>query len=152
MLFKKIGLGSDHAGFALKTYIKGELLKKGLDIIDFGTDSDDSTDYPDYAHPLAKAVENGECEVGIVICGSGNGVNMTVNKHQGIRSALCWNAEIAYISRLHNDANICALPGRHLKQEEAMKIVIAFFTTEFEGGRHKRRIDKIPSKYKDTDC
>jgi ribose 5-phosphate isomerase B len=146
MLFKKIGIGSDHAGFSLKTFIKGELSKRGLDVVDFGTDSDDSTDYPDYAHPLAEAVENGECEIGIAICGSGNGINMTVNKHQGIRSAVCWNTEIAYLARLHNDANICALPGRFLKQQEAIKIVNAFFTTGFEGGRHKRRIDKIPYK------
>ncbi|MGM0375526.1 MAG: ribose 5-phosphate isomerase B [Bacteroidota bacterium] len=144
MLFTKIAIGSDHAGFNLKTYLKGELLKKGVEVVDLGTYSDDSTDYPDYAHPLARAVETGECEVGIAICGSGNGISMTVNKHQGIRSAVCWNTEIAYLARLHNDANICALPGRFLKQQEAMKIVQAFFTTGFEGGRHKRRIDKIP--------
>lgn len=144
MLFTKIAIGSDHAGFNLKTYLKGELLKKGVEVVDLGTYSDDSTDYPDYAHPLARAVENGECEVGIAICGSGNGINMTLNKHQGIRSAVCWNTEIAYLARLHNDANICALPGRFLKQQEAMKIVQAFFNTGFEGGRHKRRIDKIP--------
>lgn len=144
MLFTKIAIGSDHAGFNLKTYLKGELLKKGIEVVDLGTYSDDSTDYPDYAHPLAQAVEKGECEVGIAICGSGNGISMTVNKHQGIRSAVCWNTEIAYLARLHNDANICALPGRFLKQQEAMKIVQAFFTTGFEGGRHKRRIDKIP--------
>ncbi len=144
MLFTKIAIASDHAGFNLKTYLKGELLKKGIEVVDFGTYSDDSTDYPDYAHPLAQAVENGECEVGIAICGSGNGISMTVNKHQGIRSAVCWNTEIAYLARLHNDANVCALPGRFLKQQEAMKIVQAFFTTGFEGGRHKRRIDKIP--------
>ncbi|MDI3520046.1 ribose 5-phosphate isomerase B [Anaerophaga thermohalophila] len=146
MLFKKIGIGSDHAGFSLKTFIKGELLKRGLDVVDFGTDSDDSTDYPDYAHPLAEAVEKGECEIGIAICGSGNGMSMTLNKHQGIRSAVCWNTEIAYLARLHNDANICALPGRFIKQQEAIKIVNAFLTTGFEGGRHKRRIDKIPYK------
>ena len=144
MLFTKIAIGSDHAGFNLKTYLKGELLKKGIEVVDLGTYSDDSTDYPDYAHPLAQAVENRECEAGIAICGSGNGINMTVNKHQGIRSAVCWNTEIAYLARLHNDANICALPGRFLKQQEAMKIVQAFFNTGFEGGRHKRRIEKIP--------
>ena len=144
MLFTKIAIGSDHAGFNLKTYLKGELLKKGVEVVDFGTHSDDSTDYPDYAHPLARALEKGECEAGIAICGSGNGINMTVNKHQGIRSAVCWNSEIAYLARLHNDANICALPGRFLKQQEAMKIVQAFLTTGFEGGRHKRRIEKIP--------
>lgn len=144
MLFKKIAIASDHAGFNLKTFIKGELLKNGIEVIDKGTDSDDSTDYPDYAHPLANSVENNESEIGIAICGSGNGINMTVNKHQGIRSAVCWNTEIAYLARLHNDANICALPGRFLKQQEALKIVNAFLTTGFEGGRHKRRVDKIP--------
>jgi ribose 5-phosphate isomerase B len=146
MRFKKIGLGCDHAGFALKTFLKGELIKKGIEVVDFGTNSEDSTDYPDYAHPLAEAVENGECEIGIAICGSGNGINMTVNKHQGIRSAVCWNTEIAYLARLHNDANICSLPGRFLKQQEAWKIVNAFLTTGFEGGRHERRIKKIPCK------
>jgi ribose 5-phosphate isomerase B len=144
MLFKKIGIGSDHAGFNLKTFIKGELLKKGVEVIDFGTNSDDSTDYPDYGHPLADAVEKGECQVGVAICGSGNGINMTVNKHQGIRSAVCWNPEIAYLARLHNNSNICALPGRFLKQQEALKIINAFLTTGFEGGRHQRRIEKIP--------
>jgi ribose 5-phosphate isomerase B len=143
MLFKSVGIGSDHAGFNLKTFLKGELLKRGIEVIDFGADTDDSTDYPDYAHPLANAVEKGECEVAIAICGSGNGINMTVNKHSGIRAALCWIPEIAYVARLHNDANICALPGRFIKQEEALNIVDTFFTTEFEGGRHKRRIDKI---------
>jgi ribose 5-phosphate isomerase B len=146
MLFKRIGIGCDHAGFSLKMFLKGELLKLGIDVVDFGTDSDDSTDYPDYAHPLADAIETDECEIGIAICGSGNGINMTVNKHQGIRSAVCWNTEIAYLARLHNNANICALPGKFLKQKEAMKIVNAFFTTDFEGGRHKRRIEKIPVK------
>ena len=144
MLFHTVAIGSDHAGFSLKTFLKGELLKKGIEVVDFGTHTDDSTDYPDYAHPLAQAVENGDCEVGIAICGSGNGINMTVNKHQHIRSAVCWNTEIAYLARLHNNANVCALPGRFLKQQEAMKIVQAFFNTGFEGGRHKRRIDKIP--------
>jgi len=146
MLFKKIGLGSDHAGYSLKTFIKEELIKNGVEVVDFGTDSDDSTDYPDYGHPLASAVEKGECEVGIAICGSGNGINMTVNKHQGIRAALCWNTEIAYLARLHNDANICSLPGRFVKQQDALKIVNAFLTTGFEGGRHLRRINKIACK------
>ncbi len=146
MLFNKIGISSDHAGFNLKTFLKEELLKKGIEVIDFGTNSDDSSDYPDYAHPLANAVGKGECEIGIAICGSGNGMSMAVNKHREIRSAVCWNTEIAYLARLHNNANICALPGRFLKQQEALKIIDAFFTTEFEGGRHKRRVDKITLK------
>ncbi len=146
MLFKTIGIACDHAGYTLKTFLKGELLKKGLKVVDFGASSDESSDYPDYAHPLAEAVEKRECEVGISICGSGNGINMTVNKHQGIRSALCWNAEISYLARWHNDANICALPSRFVKQREALEIVETFLTTGFEGGRHLRRIDKIPCK------
>ncbi len=146
MQFKIIGLAADHAGYPLKTFLKGELLKQGYNLQDFGTHSDDSTDFADYAHPLAEAVETGACEVGIAICGSGNGINMTVNKHQGIRSALCWNQEIAYLARLHNDANICALPGRFVKQQEALKMVETFLNTGFEGGRHLRRIKKIPCK------
>ncbi|MFW5886703.1 MAG: ribose 5-phosphate isomerase B [Bacteroidota bacterium] len=146
MVFNKIAIGSDHAGFNIKTYLKGELLKLGVEVIDFGTNSDDSTDYPDYAHPLAESVESGECEAGIAICGSGNGISMTANKHQGIRSAVCWNTEITYLARMHNNANVCALPGRFVKRQEAMEIVKTFLTTGFEGGRHLRRIQKIPVK------
>lgn len=143
---KVIGLACDHAGFELKEYVRSWLTSKGLQYKDFGTYSTESVDYPDFAHPLAKAVEAGECYPGIAICGSGNGINMTLNKHQSIRSALCWIPEIAHLARLHNDANILVMPGRFINTEEANKILNEFFSTEFEGGRHQRRIDKIPVK------
>lgn len=143
---KLIGLAADHAGFELKEYVKRWLAAKGLNCKDFGTDSDASVDYPDYAHPLASAVEAGECYPGIAICGSGNGISMTLNKHQGIRAALCWNEEIARLARSHNDANVLVMPGRFLDTAEADKILTAFFAADFEGGRHQRRIDKIPCK------
>ena len=117
---------------------------KGWPYKDFGTNSCESVDYPDFAHPLALAVEAGECYPGIAICGSGNGINMTLNKHQGIRAALCWIPEIAHLARLHNDANILVMPGRFITNEEAVQIMEQFFSTEFEGGRHIRRINKIP--------
>lgn len=141
---KTIGLACDHAGFELKEHIRSWLEAKGWTYKDFGTYSAESVDYPDYAHPLALAVESGECYPGIAICGSGNGINMTLNKHQGIRAALCWNAEIAYWARLHNDANILVMPGRFISIEEADKVLETFFATPFEGGRHQRRINKIP--------
>ena len=143
---KLIGLAADHAGFELKEYVKRWLAEKGLNCKDFGTDSDASFDYPDYAHPLASAVEAGECYPGIAICGSGNGISMTLNKHQGIRAALCWNEEIARLARLHNDANVLVMPGRFVDTAEADKILTAFFAADFEGGRHQRRVDKIPCK------
>ena len=141
---RKIGIASDHAGYLFKEIIKQNLIAQGYDIIDFGTNSEDSMDYPDTAHPLALSVEGRESEIGIIFCGSGNGVNMTVNKHQGIRGALCWSAEIARMARLHNDANIVAIPARFTSQEEALEIVSTFLTTTFEGGRHLNRINKIP--------
>lgn len=140
---KKIAFACDHAGFETKEYLKQLLRKEGYEIKDFGTFSSESSDYPDYAHPMAKAVEDKEYNFGISLCGSGNGINMTVNKHRGIRSALCWNVEIAELARLHNDANICALPARFVTKEIAAKIVEIFLKTEFEGGRHRRRIEKI---------
>lgn len=143
---KLIGLAADHAGFELKEYVKRWLAAKGLNCKDLGTDSDASVDYPDYAHPLASAVEAGECYPGIAICGSGNGISMTLNKHQGIRAALCWNEEIARLARLHNDANVLVMPGRFVDTAEADKILTAFFAADFEGGRHQRRVDKIPCK------
>lgn len=146
MIFKSIALAADHAGFPVKEAVKKFLLDNNLEVKDFGTYSEESTDYPDYAHPMADAVERKEYEIGISICGSGNGINMTANKHQGIRSALCWNVELSELARLHNDANILSLPGRFITKEEAIKIVEKFMTTEFEGGRHKQRIDKIPVK------
>jgi ribose 5-phosphate isomerase B len=143
---KPVGLASDHAGFATKQYIISLFEEKGISYRDFGTYSPESADYADYAHPLAVAVEKGECYPGIAVCGSGNGINMTLNKHQGIRSALCWNAEIARLSRQHNNANIMALPGRFVSAEEVYRMLVVFLNTPFEGGRHQRRIDKIPCK------
>ena len=143
---KVIGLASDHAGFELKQYVKQWLEAKGWEYKDFGTYSTDSCDYPDFAHPLALAVEAGECYPGIAICGSGEGIGMTLNKHQGIRAALCWIPEIAHLARQHNDANVLVMPGRFINTEMADKIMSEFFTTDFEGGRHQARIDKIPVK------
>lgn len=141
---KTIGLCSDHAGFELKEFVRSWLDKKGWAYKDFGTNSTESCDYPDFAHPLAYAVETGECYPGIAICGSGNGIGMTLNKHQGIRAALCWTSEISKLARLHNDANILVMPGRFVTMQEADAILTEFFNTQFEGGRHQRRIDKIP--------
>jgi ribose 5-phosphate isomerase B len=143
---KKLAIGSDHAGYFLKGKLLKYLAKEQYEVRDFGTYTADSVDYPDYAHPLANAVASGEYELGISICGSGNGINMVVNKHPGIRSALCWNEEISRLARAHNDANICALPGRFISESEAYLIIKTFLSTAFEGGRHKRRIDKISLK------
>jgi ribose 5-phosphate isomerase B len=141
-----IGIASDHAGFELKEILKKWLQEKGFELKDFGTNSSASADYADYAHPLAYSVENGEVKLGISICGSGNGINMTVNKHQGIRAGLCWNKEISVLARSHNNANICSIPARFVTVDLAKDIVDAFLNTEFEGGRHQTRIDKIPLK------
>jgi len=143
---KRIGFACDHAGFQLKNFLIDYLSKKGYETLNFGTNSEESCDYADFAHPLAEAVESGKCDIGVSICGSGNGINMTVNKHKGIRSALCWNVEISELARLHNDANICALPARFISQETAVEILEKFLNTEFEGGRHINRINKIPIK------
>jgi ribose 5-phosphate isomerase B len=143
---KKIAIGSDHAGYFLKEKLLSYLFKEKYVVKDFGCFSDENVDYPDFGHPLAEAVSSGEYELGIAICGTGNGINMTVNKHPGIRSALCWNEEISRLSRAHNDANICALPGRFVSESEAYLIVKTFLNTSFEGGRHQRRIDKISLK------
>ena len=143
---KTIGLASDHAGFEFKDYIKTQLEAKGYSFKDFGTYSADSCDYADYAHPLAEAVEAGECYPGIAVCGSGQGIGITLNKHQGIRAALCWIPEIAHLARQHNDANILVLPGRFIDTDMADKIMEEFFTTDFEGGRHQARIEKMPVK------
>jgi ribose 5-phosphate isomerase B len=140
---KTIGIANDHAGYMLKLKMVDYLQKKGYAVKDFGADTPESVDYPDYAHPLANAVEEGECESGISICGSGNGINMAVNKHAGIRGALCWTPEISRLARAHNDANICSLPARFITGETAYSIVDEFLNTPFEGGRHQRRIDKI---------
>ncbi|MDO4320201.1 MAG: ribose 5-phosphate isomerase B [Bacteroidales bacterium] len=141
---KKIGMCSDHAGFDLKCAIQNWLDVKGYAYKDFGTDSAESCDYPDFAHPCALAVESGECYPGIAMCGSGNGIAMTLNKHQGVRAALCWTPELARLARAHNDANVLVLPARFIAVEAALEIVDVFLNTDFEGGRHQRRIDKIP--------
>ena len=141
-----IGLCSDHAGLELKAFVRQWLDEKGWSYKDFGTYTADSCDYPDFAHPLALAVEAGECYPGIAICGSGNGIAITLNKHQGIRAALCWRPDIAHLARQHNDANVLVMPGRFITTGEASQILNEFFATAFEGGRHQRRIDKIPVK------
>ena len=141
-----IAICSDHAGFELKSIIEGYLEADNKPFKDFGSYSAESCDYPDFAHPCAKAVESGECYPGIAMCGSGNGIAMTLNKHQGIRAALCWTPELARLARQHNDANVLVLPARFINPVDALAIVDAFLETPFEGGRHQRRIDKIPVK------
>lgn len=141
----KIGICSDHAGYELKKKVITYLLSKGTkELKDFGAYSAESSDYPDYAHPMAFAVESGAFDFGISICGSGNGISMTVNKHAGIRAALCWSVEIASLARLHNNANVLSLPARFISEKDAYKMIDVFFSTDFEGGRHQLRIDKIP--------
>ena len=138
-----IPIGCDHAGYKLKQDLIEYLNTKGIEVEDYGCYSEDSIDYPDYGHPVAVHVEqNGG--LGVVICGSGNGINMTVNKHQGIRSALCWSSEIAQLAREHNDANVIALPARFISTELAIEMIDTFLNTPFEGGRHERRVNKIP--------
>jgi ribose 5-phosphate isomerase B len=144
MSLKKIAIGADHAGFNLKEKIKHHLDKQGFKVFDKGCFSDESIDYPDFGHPVADMVEKNNDILGILICGSGNGINMTANKHQGIRSALCWTPEIASLARQHNDANILALPARFISTELAIEIVDVFLNTAFEGGRHAHRTAKIP--------
>ncbi|MFA5574756.1 MAG: ribose 5-phosphate isomerase B [Brumimicrobium sp.] len=139
---KIIPIGADHAGFPLKQSIIEYFTEQGYKFKDFGTYSEDSIDYPDYGHPVAKHIQE-KGGLGIAICGSGNGINMTVNKHEGIRGALCWNEKIAALARQHNNANILVMPGRFVSIQEGIKITETFFNTEFEGGRHQRRIDKI---------
>lgn len=144
MKIRKISIAGDHAGFELKERIMVFLEKKGYAVRDFGTFSPESVDYPDFAHILAASVEKGESDIGITLCGSGNGISMAANKHEGIRSAICWSDEIARVARAHNDANICALPARFLDFEQVVDIIDTFLQTEFDGGRHERRIKKIP--------
>lgn len=139
----KIAIGCDHAGYPYKTAIKQALIGRGYEVLDFGTDSPTSVDYPDFVHPTAEAVEMGEALFGIVLCGSGNGVAMSANKHQGIRCALCWQRDLAKLARQHNDANMIALPVRFVAEYLAVQMVEEFLDTEFEGGRHRRRVDKI---------
>ena len=139
-----IALASDHAGFALKNQVRLFLEDNGAKVHDFGCSSDESCDYPHYAHPLAEAVEKGEYEFGIVICSTGNGICMTANKHQGIRAALCWEKRLAQLARQHNNANVLGLPANFITVPQALDIVATFFQTDFEGGRHERRVNKIP--------
>lgn len=141
---KTIGLSSDHAGYELKEFAKQVLDKKGIPYIDYGAQSAESSDYPDFAHSLAYALERGDVDAGIAACATGNGIAITLNKHMPIRAALCWNAEIAALARAHNDANILVMPGKFITKEEATKAIEAFLNTTFEEGRHRRRIDKIP--------
>lgn len=143
MEVKKVAIGSDHAGFELKEKIKIHLESNNIAYQDFGPFSDDRADYPDFAHPVATAVSEKSVDLGILICGSGNGINMTANKHQEIRSALCWQVDIAEMARLHNDANIIALPARYMSEKEAFNCVDIFLKTDFEGGRHAGRVAKI---------
>jgi ribose 5-phosphate isomerase B len=140
---KQIAIGCDHAGFPYKARIVELLRARGIAVEDFGTHSEDSVDYPDFVHPVAEAVESGSAELGIVMCGSGNGVAMTTNKHQGIRAALCWTPELAELAQQHNNANVLALPVRFIAEETAVAIVEAFLRATFEGGRHGRRVEKI---------
>lgn len=139
-----VALCSDHAGFATKQAVIEYLKKNKIEFKDFGTYNEESCDYPDFAHPCALAVESGQCYPGIAVCGSGEGINITLNKHQGIRSALCWQPELARLARQHNDANVLAMPGRFVTNEEALEMVKTFLATPFEGGRHQKRVDKIP--------
>jgi len=139
-----IAIGNDHAGTQFKFKIVKFLEKKGYKVLNFGTDNDASMDYPDTVHPVANAVESGEADFGITLCGSGNGAQMAANKHQGIRAALCWNNELVALARAHNNANILSIPARFVTEQQALDFVDIFLTTEFEGGRHQTRIDKIP--------
>lgn len=139
----KIAIGNDHAGTSYKQAIVQHLESQGHQLINHGTDSDDSVDYPDFVHPVAQAVDSKEVDMGILICGSGNGVSMTANKYSNVRAGLCWIKEIAVLAREHNDANIISIPARYTSVQQAIGMVDAFLTTDFEGGRHQRRVDKI---------
>jgi len=139
----KVAIGSDHAGFEYKAKIIEYLKGKGIEVEDFGAFSTDSVDYPDFAHPVSESVENKNADYGILLCGSGQGVSMSANKHQGIRCALCWNSDIARLSRQHNNANIIAFPARFVAYEYAIEMIEVFFNTQYEGGRHEKRVNKI---------
>lgn len=139
----KIAIGCDHAGYEYKDVIKEFLISKNVEVQDFGTNGPESVDYPDYVHPLCDYIEAEKCDFGILLCGSSNGVAITANKHAGIRAAICWENEISSLARQHNDANVICLPARFISLEDAIQFVETFLTTEFEGGRHQRRVDKI---------
>lgn len=143
MRILSMAIGCDHAGFPYKDAIKALLISKGINVIDKGTNSLDSVDYPDFVHPVAETLEKNKAQLGVLICGSGNGVSMTANKHQSIRAALCWNTDIASMARLHNDANIISIPARYVSEETALEMVEVFISTEFEGGRHAKRVGKM---------
>ena len=142
----KIGMACDHAGYELKEYLKKILEKRGNEVVDFGAHSTESMDYPDTAHPLAEALEAGKVDFGVSMCGSGNGITMTLNKHQKVRAALCWKPEIAALAKQHNNANILSMPARFISRKMAVRILDAYLDAKFEGGRHQRRIEKIPCK------
>ena len=142
----KIAIGNDHAGTQYKFAIVNYLESQGHTVTNFGTDTEDSMDYPDTIHPVANAVENKEADLGIILCGSGNGAAMTANKHQGVRAALCWNKEMATLAKQHNNANIISIPARFTSQWQAVEMVKTFLKTPFEGGRHQNRVNKIPCK------
>jgi len=142
----KISIGNDHAGTSYKVAIQNYLESEGHTVTNYGTDEDGSVDYPDFGHPVATDVEEAKADFGIVICGSGNGIAMSVNKHQGVRGALCWIKEIAVLAREHNDANVIAIPARYTSVNQALELVKAFLSTDFEGGRHQRRVDKIQTR------
>jgi ribose 5-phosphate isomerase B len=139
----RISIGNDHAGVEYKNYIKEYLLTKDIEVNNYGTDSLDSVDYPDFAHPVSNDVNEKKSELGILICGSGNGVCMTANKYKNVRAALCWNKELALLSKSHNNANIVCIPARFIEKKEALEIIKTFISEEFEGGRHERRVNKI---------
>ena len=139
----RISIGNDHAGVEYKIYIKEYLLTKDIEVNNYGTDSLDSVDYPDFAHPVSNDVNEKKSELGILICGSGNGVCMTANKYKNVRAALCWNKELALLSKSHNNANIVCIPARFIEKKEALEIIKTFISEEFEGGRHERRVNKI---------
>lgn len=145
---EKIGIASDHAGYEMKEFLVGYLASKGFEVLDFGTDSPQSVDYPDFAHPLAEAIESGELQRGVALCGSGEGMTITLNKHQGIRAGLAWEPEIASLIRRHNDANVIVLPARFTSNDQAVEMLEAWFSAQFEGGRHENRLKKVPTACK----
>ncbi len=140
---KMIGMASDHAAYDLKEFILGWLTSKGFEVVDYGCMSEESVDYADFGHALARGIESGEVERGVAMCGSGIGMSMTLNRHKGVRASLCWRADIAAVTRAHNDSNVVVLPARFITNDEALQIVSAWLESEFEGGRHARRIEKI---------
>ena len=140
----KIGIACDHAAYELKEFLVGYLASKGFEVKDFGTHTEESCDYPDFAHALGEAIDNGELERGVALCGSGEGISMTLNKHQSVRAALCWIPEIAKLSRQHNNSNVLCMPARFISNAEALEMLNIWLDTEFEGGRHQRRLDKMP--------